>query len=224
MSKIKDSHLKRMAYIYVRQSSLAQVQHHQESTRRQYSLYERALRLGWPKEGIEIIDEDQGRSGASSEFRSGFNRMVSEVALGRVGAIFGLEVSRLARSCSDWYRLLEVAALSGALIIDEEGVYDSNHYNDRLLLGLKGALSEAELHFLKQRMIGGRRTKARRGEFRIRLPGGYVFWRRETRSVSAKPHLQQRPNLRLRDAPGLRDGRVVCECRRCYQLGVSDDR
>jgi len=175
MNKIRESHLKRKAYIYIRQSSLAQVQHHQESTRRQYRLYERALRLGWPKERIEIIDEDQGKSGAGAQLRSGFTRLVSEVALERVGGIFGLEVSRLARSCSDWYRLLEVAALSGALIVDEEGVYDPNHYNDRLLLGLKGTLSEAELHFLKQRMIGGRRTKARRGEFRIRLPGGYVW-------------------------------------------------
>lgn len=175
MNKIRQNHLNRKACIYIRQSSLAQIQHHQESTRRQYRLYERALRLGWPKECIEIIDEDQGKSGASTKTRSGFNRLVSEVALDRVGAIFGLEVSRLARSCSDWYRLLEVAALSGALIVDEEGVYDSNHYNDRLLLGLKGTLSEAELHFLKQRMIGGRRAKARRGEFRIRLPGGYVW-------------------------------------------------
>lgn len=175
MNKIRQSHLKRKAYIYIRQSSLAQVQHHQESTRRQYRLYERALRLGWAKERIEIIDEDQGKSGASAQLRSGFTRLVSEVALERAGGIFGLEVSRLARSCSDWYRLLEVAALSGALIVDEEGVYDPNHYNDRLLLGLKGTLSEAELHFLKQRMIGGRRTKARRGEFRIRLPGGYVW-------------------------------------------------
>ncbi|MHC4292327.1 MAG: recombinase family protein [Planctomycetota bacterium] len=175
MNKIRQSHLKRKAYIYIRQSSLAQVQHHQESTRRQYRLYERALRLGWAKERIEIIDEDQGKSGASAQLRSGFTRLVSEVALDRAGGIFGLEVSRLARSCSDWYRLLEVAALSGALIVDEEGVYDPNHYNDRLLLGLKGTLSEAELHFLKQRMIGGRRTKARRGEFRIRLPGGYVW-------------------------------------------------
>jgi DNA invertase Pin-like site-specific DNA recombinase len=171
MSEIKESHLKRKAYIYIRQSSLAQVQHHRESARRQYQLYERALRRGWPKDTIEIIDEDQGLSGASAALRFGFNRMVSDVAMGRVGAIFGLEVSRLARSCSDWYRMLEVAALSGALIIDEDGVCDSNHNNDRLLLGLKGTLSEADLHFLKQRMIGGRRTKARRGEFRIRLPG-----------------------------------------------------
>lgn len=175
MNKIRQSHLNRKACIYIRQSSITQIQHHQESTKRQYSLYERALRLGWPKAYIEVIDEDQGKSGASTQKRSGFNRLVSEVVLNRVGAIFGLEVSRLARSCSDWYRLLEVTALSGALIVDEEGVYDSNHYNDRLLLGLKGTLSEAELHFLKQRMIGGRRTKARRGEFRIRLPGGYVW-------------------------------------------------
>ncbi len=174
MDKIKECHLKRKACVYVRQSSLVQVRDHQESARRQYKLKDRALRLGWQDENIDVIDEDQGQSGSSAEGRSGFQQLVSDVALGRVGAVLGLEVSRLARSCADWYRLLEVAALSSALIVDEEGVYDPNHYNDRLLLGLKGTLSEAELHFIKQRMIGGRRAKARRGEFRIRLPAGYV--------------------------------------------------
>ena len=175
MGKIGSQHLSRKACLYIRQSSLAQVEHHRESGARQYSLRERAVTLGWPAEQIEVIDEDQGLSGASAVGRTGFQRMVSDVALGRVGAVLGLEVSRLARSCADWYRLLEVAALAGTLIVDEEGVYDPNHYNDRLLLGLKGTLSEAELHFLKQRMIGGRRNKARRGEYRIRLPVGYVW-------------------------------------------------
>jgi DNA invertase Pin-like site-specific DNA recombinase len=192
MDKIKETHLARKAFIYVRQSSLAQVQQHQESTRRQYQLQERAIGLGWRKEQVEVVDEDQGQSGASAGNRSGFKRIVSEVALGQGGAVFGLEVSRVARSCADWYRLLEVAALAGTLIVDEEGVYDPNHYNDRLLLGLKGTLSEAELHFLKQRMIGGRRAKARRAEFRIRLPAGYV-WEDEERILID-------PDERVRDA------------------------
>jgi DNA invertase Pin-like site-specific DNA recombinase len=175
MSRVTARHVERKACVYVRQSSLAQVQHHRESTQRQYDLRKRAVSLGWTPAQVETVDDDQGQSGASAEGRSGFQRLVSEVALGRVGAVLGLEVSRLARSCADWYRLLEVAALAGTLIVDEDGVYDPNHYNDRLLLGLKGTLSEAELHFLKSRMIGGRRNKARRGAFRIRLPVGYVW-------------------------------------------------
>jgi DNA invertase Pin-like site-specific DNA recombinase len=151
--------------------------------------------LGWPENAIEVVDEDQGCSGASVEGRGGFQQLVSDVALGKVGAVLGLEVSRLARSCVDWYRLLEVAALSGALIVDEEGVYDPNHYNDRLLLGLKGTLSEAELHFLKQRMVGGRRTKARRGEFRIRLPAGYVW--DEEKKILMDPDEQVRNAVNL---------------------------
>lgn len=175
MTKILQRHLDRLASVYVRQSSLAQVQHHRESTARQYQLRERAVALGWTLEQIEVIDEDQGQSGASAGQREGFQGLLARVALGLVGAVLVLEVSRLARSCSDWYRLLEVAALSSTLIIDDDGVYDPNHYNDRLLLGLKGTLSEAELHLLKSRMIGGRRNKARRGAFRIRLPAGYVW-------------------------------------------------
>ena len=192
VGKIGAQHLDRKACVYVRQSSLAQVTHHCESTARQYNLKERALVLGWDADRVEVIDEDQGQSGASAAGRGGFQRLVSDVALGQVGAVLGLEVSRLARSCADWYRLLEVAALAGTLIVDEEGVYDPNHYNDRLLLGLKGTLSEAELHFLKQRMIGGRRNKARRGEFRIRLPVGYVW---ETGAG-----IRMDPDERIRDA------------------------
>jgi len=173
LSKIGSQHLDRRACVYVRQSSMAQVQHHQESAQRQYNLRQRAAVLGW--HDIEVIDDDQGRSGSSADGRDGFQRLVSDVAMGKVGAVFGLEVSRLARSCVDWYRLLEVAALSGTLIVDEDGVYDPRHYNDRLLLGLKGTLSEAELHLLKSRMMGGRRNKARRGAFRIRLPIGYIW-------------------------------------------------
>ncbi len=181
MSKVQARHLERKASVYVRQSSMAQVRNHAEGRERQYDLRDRAVRLGWQPDKVEVIDEDQGRSGSSAEGRSGFQRLVAEVALGEVGAVFGLEVSRLARSCADWYRLLEVAALAKTLIVDEEGVYDPNHYNDRLLLGLKGTLSEAELHFLKSRMIGGRRNKARRAAFRIRLPAGYIWEQGEIR-------------------------------------------
>ncbi|MEK6986977.1 MAG: recombinase family protein, partial [Candidatus Thermoplasmatota archaeon] len=195
MGKIGAEHLKRRACVYVRQSSLAQVQHHRESTARQYNLQERAQVLGWPSERVEVIDDDQGKSGASAVERGGFQRLVSQVALGAVGAVFGLEASRLARSCADWYRLLEVAALTDTLIVDEEGVYDPNHYNDRLLLGLKGTLSEAELHFLKQRMLGGRWNKVRRGAYRLRLPTGYVW--------EAKEGIRMDPDERVRDTVNL---------------------
>jgi hypothetical protein len=130
MSKIAARHLERKAFVYVRQSSIAQVEHHRESTQRQYALRERAVSLGWRVEQVEVVDDDQGQSGASACGRGGFQRLVSEVALDRVGAVLGLEVSRLARSCVDWYRLLEVAALAQTLIVDEDGVYDPNHYND----------------------------------------------------------------------------------------------
>ena len=175
MGKISSHHLCRRACVYVRQSSVEQIYRHRESTERQYGLREKAAALGWDPEQVEVIDEDQGQSGTSVRNRQGFTRLVSQVAMGEVGAIFGLEVSRLARSCADWHRLLEVAALSKTLIVDEDGVYDPNHYNDRLLLGLKGTLSEAEIYFMKQRMMGGRRNKAQRGELRIRLPIGFVW-------------------------------------------------
>lgn len=175
MAKVTSQQLERKAVVYVRQSSPGQVLNHQESGRRQHDFRERAVSLGWRSEQVEVIDDDTGKSGSTAEGRDGFQRLVSQVALGQVGAVLGLEVSRLARSCADWYRLMEVAAVSRTIIVDEDGVYDPNHFNDRLLLGLKATMSEAELHLLKQRMVGGRRNKARRGEFRIRLPAGYVW-------------------------------------------------
>jgi len=196
MGKVAAHHLARKACVYVRQSSLAQVRHHRESGLRQLDFQGRAAALGWEAERIEVIDEDQGQSGASTEGREGFKRLVAEVGLGEVGAVFGLEASRLARSCADWYRLLEIAAVTRTLIVDEEGVYDPNHYNDRLLLGLKGTLSEAELHFLKQRMVGGRRNKAQRAAFHIRLPAGYVWDAEEER-------IRLDPDERVRDAIAL---------------------
>src|SRR5438093_8849835 len=136
-AKIRPQHHARKALVYVRQSTLAQVRLHTASTARQYDLVARALALGWAREQIEVIDQDQGRSGASAERRDGFQGLVAQVGLGRAGAVFCLEASRLARSCSDWYRLLEICALTETLVIDEEGVYDPGQYNDRLLLGFK---------------------------------------------------------------------------------------
>ena len=172
--KITDSHLARQAIVYVRQSTLRQVHQHQESGRLQYALKDRAVAWGWPARRVEIIDEDQGRSGASAEQRSGFQRLVAEVGLNHVGLVLGIEISRLARSNSDWYRLLDMCALSRTLIADNDGLYDPRQYNDRLLLGLKGTMSEAELHILRQRLDAGRWAKARRGELSIKLPMGSV--------------------------------------------------
>ena len=173
--KVQARHLKRQAYLYIRQSSLRQVLEHTESTERQYALRQRALALGWSAEQLVVIDTDQGQSGACSEQRSGFQRLVSDVGLGRAGIVMGLEVSRLARNNADWHRLLEICALADTLILDEDGVYDPAHFNDRLLLGLKGTMSEAELHLLHARLIGGMMNKARRGELRCRLPIGLAY-------------------------------------------------
>jgi DNA invertase Pin-like site-specific DNA recombinase len=172
--KVTAGHLKRLAYLYVRQSTLRQVFENTESTRRQYALRERAVALGWPLDRIVIIDSDLGQSGADSD-REGFQKLVAAVGMGEVGVVLGLEVSRLARSSVDWHRLLEICALTGTLILDEDGLYDPSHFNDRLLLGLKGTMSEAELHVLRARLIGGQLAKASRGELEMRLPVGLVY-------------------------------------------------
>src|SRR5512142_579428 len=173
--KIRPEHLTRSAVIYVRQSTLLQVRENIGSTTRQYDLVKRAQELGWEPAGIQVIDQDQGQSGSSAIGRDGFQLLVAEVGLGHVGAVLSLEVSRLARSCSDWYHLLEICALTDTLVIDEEGIYDPGCYNDRLLLGFKGTMSEAELHWLRQRLLGGKLTKAEQGELRFRLPVGLVY-------------------------------------------------
>ncbi|HCC33142.1 MAG TPA: hypothetical protein DEQ28_04480 [Clostridiales bacterium] len=173
--KLTADHLRRQAYLYVRQSTYRQVSENQESTRRQYALRDRATALGWPAESIVVIDSDLGHSGASAVGRPGFQRLVADVGMGRVGIVLGLEVSRLARSSADWARLLEICALTETLLLDEDGLYDPANFNDRLLLGLKGTMSEAELHFLKARMRGGLLNKARRGELRTILPVGLVY-------------------------------------------------
>jgi DNA invertase Pin-like site-specific DNA recombinase len=173
--KIRPDHLARQAIIYIRQSTLMQVRENTGSTARQYDLVPRALELGWAREHIRVIDQDQGQSGASSVARDGFQWLVAEVGLKQAGAVFCLEASRLARSCSDWYRLLEICALTDTLVIDEEGIYDPGQYNDRLLLGFKGTMSEAELHWLRQRLLGGKLAKAEVGQLRFRLPVGLVY-------------------------------------------------
>jgi DNA invertase Pin-like site-specific DNA recombinase len=172
--KILPRHLERLAVVYVRQSTMQQVLAHQESTRLQYGLVQRAGAWGWPEARVLVIDEDLGRSGTSAEGRQGFQRLVAEVGLNHVGAILGVEMSRLARSSKDWHQLLEICALFGTLIADLDGIYDPSQYNDRLLLGLKGTMSEAELHLLKQRMYQGTLQKARRGALSFALPIGYV--------------------------------------------------
>lgn len=174
-NKIGPSHLRRAAFVYIRQSSASQVEHNRESTQRQYALAQRASVLGWHERQVSVVDEDLGRSGASTSGRSGFARMTAEVALGHVGIILGLEVSRLARTNSDWYRLLDLCALTDTLIGDADGVYHPALFNDRLLLGLKGTMSEAELHILRARLEGGIRNKAARGELRRSLPIGLVW-------------------------------------------------
>src|ERR1700677_3737936 len=173
-TKVRATHLARTAYLYVRQSTLRQVLENTESTQRQYALRQRAIQFGWPAEQIVVIDTDQGQSGASAADREGFQRLVADVGLGKAGVVLGLEVSRLARNNADWHRLLEICGLTGTLICDDDGLYDPADFNDRLLLGLKGTMSEAELHFIRARLQGGILSKARRGELPMPLPVGLV--------------------------------------------------
>jgi len=174
-AKITPSHLSRQAIVYLRQSSAAQVENNRESTERQYALAAKARELGWPEDRIVVIDEDLGLSGSGSVARSGFTRLTAEVALARVGLVLGLEVSRLARNNADWHRLIDFAGLTDTLIGDADGIYHPALFNDRLLLGLKGTMSEAELHVLRARLNGGIRNKAARGELRRGLPVGLVW-------------------------------------------------
>ena len=174
-AKITPSHLSRQAIVYLRQSSPAQVEHNRESTERQYALASKAHELGWPEERIVVIDEDLGLSGAGAVARSGFDRLTAEVVHARVGLVLGLEVSRLTRNNADWHRLIDLAGLTDTLIGDGDGIYHPALFNDRLLLGLKGTMSEAELHVLRARLNGGIRNKAERGELRRGLPVAFVW-------------------------------------------------
>jgi DNA invertase Pin-like site-specific DNA recombinase len=173
--KIRPDHRERPAFVYVRQATLFQVREHTASTARQDDLVQRAQDLGWSKASITVIDQDQGRSGSSAVGRDGFQFLIAPVGLGQAGAVLRLEASRLARACSDWYRLLEICALTDTLVLDEDGVYDPSQYADRLLLGILGTLSEAELHWLRNRLLGGKLARAEQGELRMRPPVGLVF-------------------------------------------------
>ncbi len=172
--KIQAGHLERQAVVYVRQSSPQQVLRNRESGINQRALRERLVELGWPKNRVLVIDEDQGLSGKHSAGRDGFQNLTADVALGKIGIIMGYEVSRVARNCADWYRLLELGAIFDTLIGDSDGIYNPRDYNDRLLLGLKGTMSEAELHSLRLRFGAGRLSKAKRGELVHHLPTGLV--------------------------------------------------
>ena len=191
--KVQSHHLERGAYLYIRQSSMRQVIENVESAKRQYALRGRAIALGWRDEQIIVVDSDQGESGASAAWREGFQRLVSDVGMGRAGIVMGLEVSRLARNNADWQRLLEICALADTLILDEDGIYNPTSFNDRLLLGLKGTMSEAELHVIKARLRGGILNKVRRGEYRCSLPTGLIY--DQSGNVAFDPYSQIRETI-----------------------------
>jgi len=202
--KVTARHLARQAMLYVRQSTLHQVLENTESTARQYALRERAVALGWEASRIVVIDSDLGQSGASAADREGFQRLVAEVGLGHVGLVMGLEVSRLARSSLDWHHLLEICTMTGTLILDEDGLYDPATFNDRLLLGLKGTMSEAELHVLQARLKGGILHKASRAALKVPLPVGLVY--AENQTVILDPDAQIQQAVRLLFATFTRTG------------------
>jgi len=189
--KVTASHLKRQAYCYVRQSTLKQVFENTESTKRQYALRDRAVALGWPVVQIVTVDSDLGETATSVADRQGFQKLMTEVSLGRVGLVMGLEVSRLARNNADWARLLEICAITDTLILDEEGVYNPTDFNDRLLLNMKGTFSEVELHVLRSRLRGGILSKARRGELKTRLPTGFVYDHNDKVIIDPDKQIQQ---------------------------------
>src|SRR5215203_991138 len=178
-ARLTSSQLRRAAFVYVRQSTQAQLERNVESTERQYALVERAIALGFAREQVVVIDEDLGISGSGLSERSGFARLAAEVALGHAGLVLGLEASRLARNNADWYRLLDLCGVTDTVIGDADGLYHPRAFNDRLVLGLKGTMSEAELHTLRARLEGGIRNKAARGELRCRLPVGLVWGERD---------------------------------------------
>ena len=194
-TKISDTHLQKIAYVYLRQSSMGQVRNHRESTERQYALQELARNLGWPTARIVVLDGDLGKSGTSTNDREDFKTLVADVSLGKAGAVFAIEASRLARSNADWHRLIEICGITGTLMIDEDGCYDPCDFNDGLLLGLKGTMAQAELHFIRARLQGNKLNKARKGELRFPLPVGYVF--DELNYIVKDPDAQVRSSIDL---------------------------
>src|SRR5215216_179751 len=215
---VTSSQQARLAYVYVRQSSLGQVTRHGESTDLQYRLVERAVALGWPRDRIHVIDEDLGQSGASAEQRTGFQRLIAEVSLARVGIVLSWDASRLARNHGDWYRLLELCGLFGTLLADGERLYDPSSYHDRLLLGLSGMMSEAELHQLKLRLHAGARHKTARGELPLPLPVGLL--RLPDGTVVLDPDEEVQARLRLVFAKFTELGSAKAVVRYCQQAGL----
>jgi DNA invertase Pin-like site-specific DNA recombinase len=216
-SKIADRHLSKQACIYVRQSTLAQVRFNQESTDRQYNLVNKARLLGWSQEQIRVLDRDLGKSGAAASTRTDFKALVSDVAMGHVGAIFSLEASRLARSNQDWHRLLELCAITGTLVIDEDGVYAPAEFNDALILGMKGTFAQAELHIIRARLHGGKLNKASRGELRFALPVGLIF---EEDKIVLDPDREVQGAVRTVFELFAREGTAYCVVRRFQELGL----
>jgi excisionase family DNA binding protein len=194
-NKITESHIQKIAYVYLRQSSMGQVRNHRESTERQYALQELARDLGWPSARIVVLDGDLGKSGTSTSDREDFKTLVTDVSLGKAGAVLAIEASRLARSNADWHRLIEICGITGTLIIDEDGCYDPCDFNDGLLLGLKGTMAQAELHFIRARLQGNKLNKARKGELRFPLPVGFVF--DELNCIVKDPDAQVRSAIEL---------------------------
>ncbi|MGA8155551.1 MAG: recombinase family protein [Rhodoplanes sp.] len=217
ISKIADRHLSRQACIYIRQSTLAQVRSNQESTDRQYNLLNKAQSLGWAAEQIRILDRDLGQSGAAATKRADFKTLVGDVAMGQIGAIFALEASRLARSNQDWHRLLELCAITGTLVIDEDGCYDPAEFNDSLVLGMKGTFAQAELHIIRARLHGGKLNKASRGELRFPLPVGFVF---EDDKIVLDPDREVQGAVRMAFDLFEREATAYGAVRRFQELGL----
>jgi DNA invertase Pin-like site-specific DNA recombinase len=173
--RVSTAHRAKLAYVYVRQSTPGQVRHHQESTELQYRLVDRAVQLGWPRDRVQVIDDDLGKTGTVSDGRQGFQQLIAEIGLGKAGLVISLEASRLARNNKDWHQLLELCSLFGVLIADGERLFDPGAYHDRLLLGLSGIMSEAEMHQIGIRLHQSERQKAARGELRLSLPAGLAY-------------------------------------------------
>lgn len=220
ISKITQQHLCKAAYVYIRQSTVSQLIHNQESTKRQYELTQRAVSLGWPKSEVYLIDEDLAKSGARADLRQGFQQLLAEISLGRVGIVISLEAARLSRNCSDWYKLLELCSIFGTLIADWELVYDPRLYHDRLLLGLSGIMSEAELHHIRMRMHEGRRHKAERGELKLILPTGLERLRSGEIVLHTDEEIQARIKLIFEKFKELSSARGIVKYLRKHQLKI----
>ena len=216
-SKIVEQHLSRVACIYIRQSTPGQVRFNQESTERQYNLKNKAQSLGWSPEKIRILDRDLGHSGAHTTNREDFKTLVSDVAMGQVGAIFSLEASRLARSNKDWHRLLELCAITRTLVIDEDGCYDPSEFNDSLVLGMKGTFAQAELHIIRARLHGGKLNKARKGELKFPLPVGYVY---DGDQIALDPDQEVQGAVRTVFELFQREGTAFAAVERFHELGL----